>query len=54
MLKSTITKDLELAKTVKNKLYNTRKNIDAFKMNSQNCKKKRVKLTAKNILGLVF
>ena len=54
MLKSTITKDLELVKTIKNKLYNTRKNIDAFKINSQNCKKKRVKLTAKNMLGLVF
>ena len=36
MLKSTIRKDL------RNKIYNTRKDTDAFKINSQNCKKKRV------------
>ena len=47
MLKSTIRKDLGLVKTIRNKLYNTRKDIDAFKINSQNCKKKRVKVTAK-------
>ena len=49
MLKSTIRKDLGLVKTIRNKLYNTRKDIDAFKINSQNCKKKRVKVTAKKI-----
>ena len=54
MLKSTIRKDLGLVKTIRNKLYNTRKDIDAFKINSQNCKKKRVKVTAKKMLGLVF
>ena len=49
MLKSTIRKDLGVVKTIRNKLYNTRKHIDAFKINSQNCKKKRVKATAKEI-----
>ena len=49
MLKSTIRKDLGLVKTARNKLYNTRKDTDAFKINSQNCKKKRVKVTAKKI-----
>ena len=47
MLKSTIRKDLGLVKTIRNKLYNTRKDFDAFKTNSQNCKKKKVKVTAK-------
>ena len=55
MLKGTISKDLGLVKTIRNKLYNTRKDIDAFKTNPQNCKKKRVKVTAKKInLGLAF
>ena len=49
MLKSTIRKDLGLVKTIRNKLYNTRKDIDAFKIKSQNCKKKRVKVAAKKI-----
>ena len=49
MLKSTIRKDLGLVKTIRNKLYNTRKDTDAFKINSQNCKKKRVKVTAKKM-----
>ena len=41
MLKGTIRKDLGLDKTIRNKLYNTRKCIDAFKINSQNCKKNK-------------
>ena len=41
MLKGTIRKDLGLVKTIRNKLYNTRKGIDAFKINSQNCKKNK-------------
>ena len=49
MLKSAIRKDLRLVKTIKNKLYNNRKDIEAFKINSQNCKKKRVKVTSKKI-----
>ena len=34
ILKSTIRKDLGLVKTIRNKLYNTRKDIDSFKINS--------------------
>ena len=49
MLKITIRKDLGLVKTIRNKLYNTRKDIDAFKINSQNSKRKKVKVTAKKV-----
>ena len=49
MLKSTIRKEVGLVKTIRNKLYNTRKDIDVFKINSQNCKKKRVKVTSKKV-----
>ena len=34
MLNSTIRKDLGLVKTIRNRLYNTRKDIDSFKINS--------------------
>ena len=54
MLKITIRKDLGLVKTIRKKLYNTRKDTDAFKINSQNCKKKKVKVPAKKMLGLIF
>ena len=49
MLKSTIRKEVGLVKTIRNKPYNTRKDIDVFKINSQNCKKKRVKVTSKKV-----
>ena len=54
MSKSTIRKEVGLFKTIRNIVYNTRKDIDAFKINSQNFKKKRVKVTAKIMLGLVI
>ena len=54
MLKSTIRKEVGLLKTIRNIVYNTRKSIDAFKIDSQNFKKKRVKVTAKKMLGLAF
>ena len=54
MSKSTIRKEVGLFKTIRNIVYNTRKDIDAFKINSQNFKKKRVKVTAKIMLDLVF
>ena len=55
MLKSTIRKEVGLVKTIRNKVYNTRKDIDAFKINSQNCKKKRVNVTAKkNVMSRIL
>ena len=49
MLKSTVRKDLGLVETIRSKLCNTRKDIDTFKINSQSCTKKKVKVTAKKI-----
>ena len=42
VLKSMIRKDVRSVKSIKNKLYNTKKDIDAFKVSSQICKKKRI------------
>ena len=50
VLKSMIRKDVRSVKSIKNKLYNVTKDIDAFKVSSQICKKKRINVITKQIL----
>ena len=44
-----IRKDVRSVKSIRNKLYNARKYIDTFKVNSQICKTKRVNVITKQI-----
>ena len=49
VLKSMIRKDVRSVKSIRNKLYNARKDIDTFKVSFQICKKKRVNIITKQI-----
>ena len=49
VLKSLIRKDVRSVKSIKNKLYIAKKDIDAFKVSSQICKKKRVNVDTKKM-----
>ena len=49
VLKSMIRKDLRSVESIKNKHYNAKKDIDAFKVSFQICKNKRVNVITKQI-----